>query len=103
MRIETTRGLLLAATAVALAGCTNADGRFDLSQTDPSWGEANRATMAAQVVDPAPEYADPIPPTSASNAVRAIDAYRDGRVEEVEDVSTTDIGGGSGGGSGGSV
>ena len=82
--------MLLAGLVVSLGACTNADGRIDLTQADPSWGEANRATMAAQVIDPAPEYENPIPPTSAVNAVRAIDAYRAGEVEEVEGVSTTE-------------
>ena len=75
---------------LALGACTNNDGRFDLTQGDPTWGEANRATMAAQVVNPSPEYENPIPPTSASNAVRAADAYRAGTVKQVERISTTD-------------
>ena len=90
MTIERKHILLLGVSALAATACTNNDGRFDLTQGDPSWGEANRATMAAQVVDPSPEYENPIPPTSASNAVRAADAYREGTVEEVEDLSTTE-------------
>lgn len=78
--------------SLAAAGCTNTEGRLDLTQGDPTWGDANRATMAAQVIDPSPEYADPIPPTSAVNAVRAADAYREGQVEQPERISTTENG-----------
>ena len=90
MTIDARRMLPIAGTALALAACTNTDGRLDLTQSDPTWGDANRATMAAQVVNPSPEYDTPIPPTSATNAVRAIDAYNAGSVEEVEAISTTD-------------
>ena len=90
MIIERKHMALAGLAALALGGCTNNDGRIDLTQGDPGWGEANRATMAAQVIDPAPEYENPIPPTSAANAVRAADAYRAGEVEQVERISTTD-------------
>ena len=90
MTIDRKRMAAAGLAALILGGCTNNDGRFDLTQGDPTWGEANRATMAAQVVDPSPEYENPIPPTSASNAVRAADAYRAGTVEQVERISTTD-------------
>ena len=93
MTIDAKRILPIAGAALALAACTNTDGRVDLTQGDPTWGDANRATMAAQVVDPSPEYDTPIPPTSATNAVRAIDAYNEGAVEEVETISTTTSGG----------
>ena len=92
MNIERNRIMLAGATVFALAACTNNDGRIDLAQGDPTWGDANRATMAAQVIDPSPEYDTPIPPTSASNAVRATDAYSEGQVEQPERIRTTDVG-----------
>ena len=95
MTIERKHILFGAVATLAVGACTNNDGRMDLTQADPSWGEANRATMAAQVIDPAPEYENPIPPTSASNAVRAADAYRAGEVEAVERISTTEEDGGN--------
>lgn len=96
MNIDRNRIALAVAATLAASACTNTDGRLDLSQDDPTWGDANRATMAAQVIDPSPHYDNPIPPTSASNAVRAIDAYRAGEVEEVETISTTESISGSG-------
>lgn len=92
MTIERTRILLAGMAVLAASACVNNDGRFDLTSADPTWGAANRATMAAQVIDPSPEYDTPIPPTSAVNAVRAADAYREGRVEEPERIRTTDSG-----------
>ncbi|MBY6127090.1 hypothetical protein KUW15_00025 [Qipengyuania aquimaris] len=92
MNTKRTRILLAGAAVLAATACTNNDGRLDLTQGDPTWGDANRATMAAQVIDPSPEYDTPIPPTSASNAVRAADRYREGTVEQPERISTTEIG-----------
>lgn len=92
MNTKRTRILLASAAILAASACTNNDGRLDLTQSDPTWGDANRATMAAQVIDPSPEYDTPIPPTSAANAVRAADAYREGTVEQPERIKTTDTG-----------
>lgn len=92
MNIERTRILIVGASLLAATACVNTDGRVDLTPSDPTWGDANRATMAAQVIDPSPEYDTPIPPTSAANAVRAADAYREGRVEQPERIKTTDGG-----------
>ncbi len=92
MTIDRTRLLLASAAALAASACVNNDGRFDLQAGDPTWGDANRMTMAAQVIDPAPEYDTPIPPTTAVNASRAADAYREGRVEQPDRISTTEGG-----------
>ena len=32
-----------------------------------NFGEANRQTMAAQIIDPAPRYLDPVPVSSAGS------------------------------------
>ncbi|QUL38122.1 hypothetical protein [Erythrobacter sp. JK5] len=77
-----------AALLVGLSGCATADKEL-LGFQDPTWGDANRATMAAQVINPNPEYDTRIPETTATNAVRAIDRYRDGQVEQPDRVSTT--------------
>lgn len=92
MNTKRTRTLLAGAALLSSTACMNNDDRFDLTQGDPTWGDANRATMAAQVIDPSPEYDTPIPPTSASNAVRAADKYREGTVEQPERISTSEIG-----------
>lgn len=81
---------------LALSACTVADKEL-MGYQDPTWGDANRATMAAQVINPNPEYDTLVPETSATNAVRAIDRYREGNVEQPDRQSTTEpIGDGPG-------
>ena len=72
-----------------LGGCSVADKELAGFQ-EPSWGEANRQTLAAQVIDPDPQYDTAIPPTSAENAVDAIERYANGTVEQPDRVSTSD-------------
>ena len=57
------------------------------------FGEANRQTMMAQVVNPAPYYEDLNPPTSAEHAAQAIERYRNDRVKRPESVDTSSAGG----------
>lgn len=75
--------------ALALSGCSVADKEL-VGFQDPTWGDANRATFAAQVVNPDPEYDTPIPETSAVNAVNAIERYNNGQVEQPERITTTE-------------
>lgn len=77
------------ALGLALGGCaTVADQEF-LGYQDPGFGEANRATFAAMVVNPDPQYDTPIPATSAAQAAAAIERYRSDNVKKPERVSTT--------------
>lgn len=54
-----------------------------------TFGEANRQTMIAQVIDPEPEYEYLDPETSGDHAADAIDRYRNDRVKRPQRVSTT--------------
>jgi hypothetical protein len=82
--------------SLALAGCAQTH-TGSLEVIDPAdFGEANRQTYAAMVVDPDPQYDGPME-GSAEHAADAIERYREGNVEEPESVRTTS---GSGGGSG---
>lgn len=87
---------LAAISCVGLSGCAHSDKEF-FGYQDPNWGEANRATMAAQVINPNPEYDTLVPETSAENAVNAVKRYRDGTVKQPERQSTTESPSGSGG------
>ena len=60
-----------------------------------TWGEANRQTMAAQVIDPDPQYEFLDPATSADHAARAIERYRKGTVTKPERTSSTAGSGGN--------
>ena len=64
MTIDRRLIVTLAAAGVALTGCTSVADKEFLGYQDPGFGEANRATFAAMVINPDPEYADPIPTTS---------------------------------------
>jgi hypothetical protein len=67
-----------------------------------NFGEANRETMAAQIIDPNPVYTDSTPSTSGEHAGKAFERYRTDKVKKPERqrTSTTSTGGGGGGGGG---
>lgn len=67
--------------AVLLAGCT---------PTDATFGNAVRQTMAAQVVNPDPQYDSPVPTTEAAKAGAAVDRYRTDKVKQPDTIRTTD-------------
>lgn len=92
MRIE----LVPAAAVLALlAGCAT-DGEMGMG-ADSSWGEANRQTFAAQVIDPNPQYETAVPETSGDHAAQAIDRYRKDTVKKPEKIETNKSSGSSGG------
>ena len=55
-----------------------------------NFGEANRQTLAAQIIDPEPRYARPVPGASAEHAAQAIERYRTDKVKMPDRVRTTD-------------
>lgn len=96
-----TKAKLLAATSVALilGGC----GTTNVLQEpgDSVFGEANRQTMMAQVINPEPVYDEPMT-TSGEHAANAVERYRNDQVPDPSSQSTTrGVTGGSGGGGGG--
>lgn len=91
--------LIVLCAALGLAGCTAESG--DLASTGPAFGEANRQTMMAQVIDPDPQYEYADPETSGDHAAQAIARYRTDKVKKPQTIRTSDVGA-QGGGSGGS-
>ncbi|MDE2437647.1 MAG: hypothetical protein KGM49_15440 [Sphingomonadales bacterium] len=92
--------LALGGLVLALGGCvTDSTGRA----VADNWGEANRQTMAAQIIDPAPQYDTALAATSGDHAAQAIDRYNKDKIKRPDRVRTTTVGtgGGGGGGSGG--
>ena len=79
------------ALLVAAAGCT---------PVDPGFGEAVRYDMAAQTVDPDPQYPEngAKPGDNGEHAQKATERYRKGQTKALRQERT---GGGSGGGGGG--
>jgi hypothetical protein len=54
-----------------------------------NFGDANRMTMAAQVVDPDPEYDTLNPPTSGEHSGQAAERYRTDKVKQPVRTSST--------------
>ncbi|SNT12745.1 hypothetical protein [Sphingopyxis indica] len=81
------RPLAAGAALSLIAGCT---------PTDVTLGNAVRTTMAAQVVDPDPQYDDPIPTTDGAKAGAAVERYRTDRVKKPVGIRTTSGQSGSG-------
>jgi type IV pilus biogenesis protein CpaD/CtpE len=72
---------------LALSGCATTNMLEEPG--DSQFGEANRQTMMAQVVNPDPVYTEPMT-TSGEHAADAIERYRNDQVTEVESVSTSE-------------
>ena len=79
-----------------LAGCASIPSIYE-QPGDSLFGEANRQTMMAQVIDPDPVYGGPMV-TSGDNAAQAIERYRTDSVKQPENIRTTDVGAGDGAG-----
>lgn len=75
------RMVVVATLALTAAGCT---------PTDATFGNAVRQTMAAQVVDPDPQYDDAIPTTEAAKTAAAVKRYRSDTVKQPDSIRTTD-------------
>lgn len=87
------------ALAMLLGACT--DHSTAVGRIDPAdFGEANRQTYAAMIIDPDPVY-DSEMTTSAEHSAEAVERYRMDRVKQPERVSSTSVGSGSGGSSSG--
>lgn len=89
-------GVLLAVAALPLGACETA---YLGEPGAAEFGEANRQTYAAMVVNPDPVYDEPLT-TSAQKAADAVERYREDAVKQPESIRSTEgVGGGGGGGS----
>ncbi len=93
--------LAIALLALGAGACTSVADKELVGFQDPGFGEANRATFAAMVINPDPQYDTPIPLTSAEHAAQAIERYRTDSVKQPERVSTGGTTGGGNNGGGG--
>ena len=97
MHIDRLRWFALAAVPLLAACQTDQAG---LGGPASTFGEANRQTMMAQVVDPDPQYEFLDPETSALHAAQAVERYRTDKVKKPDRVRSTESSGGGGGGGG---
>ena len=92
MNIKAVSALALA--GFALAGCQT---DFLAEEGASPWGEANRQTYAAMIVNPDPVYDEPLA-VSAEKVADAVERYREDSVKEPESIRSTESSGGGGGG-----
>jgi len=83
--------LPLIGMGLALSGCMSVADQEFMGYQDPGFGEANRMTYAAMVVDPDPQYDTPIPETSAAHAAAAIERYNKDNVKKPVREDTTSV------------
>lgn len=76
------------------AGCASIPSVLE-QPGDSAFGEANRQTLMAQVVNPEPVYDGPMT-TSGEHAADAIERYRTDTVKQPDNIRTTDVGAGEG-------
>lgn len=98
MSIDRARIAILLTGVSLLAGCAT-NPLFE-EPGDAAFGEANKQTLMAQVVDPAPVYDHPMV-NSGAHAADAVARYRTDTVKQPESIKTTNVGSGGGGSSGG--
>lgn len=91
MNSDRAKWLVLPSVLVLVACVHDGQGRPPAS----TFGEANRQTMMAQVVDPEPEYDSVVPAASAAKAAQATERYRKDNVKKPERVRSTAVSGGS--------
>jgi hypothetical protein len=80
--------IAMAAAALGLSGCAtygNLDGAYD----PQAFGEVNRQTYAAMVVNPEPVYTEDAV-SSGEKAADAVERYRDDKVKQPDRVSTSE-------------
>ncbi|TNE46749.1 MAG: hypothetical protein EP341_09795 [Sphingomonadales bacterium] len=90
-----TKIIAVLALGSVLGGCASVADLELAGYQDPGFGEANRMTYAAMVVNPDPQYDTAIPPTSAEHAAAAIERYRTDSVKTPERVNTRQAGTGN--------
>ena len=86
--MNTERLVIALGVGLLLSGCAtygNLDGEYDPA----AFGEANRQTYAAMVVDPEPVYTEDAT-ASGQKAADAITRYREDKVKLPERVSTSE-------------
>jgi type IV pilus biogenesis protein CpaD/CtpE len=94
--MNTRTPLALAVGALLLSGCatyaTTRTGRIDPAD----FGEANRQTYAAMVVNPEPVYTEEMP-ARADGAAKAIERVREDQVKQPDSIRSTEGSDGPGG------
>ncbi len=89
MNSDLARAVIVPVLVLTLAGC--ASNALTEKSGDLKFGDANRQTMMAQVINPDPVYTEPAQ-TSGAHAADAVERYRTDTVKQPDPVSTTNSG-----------
>lgn len=87
MNSDLFRSLIAPVLVLALGGC--ATNSITEQPGDLKFGDANRQTIMAQVIDPDPVYTQAAQ-GSGANAADAVERYRTDKVKQPDSVRTTD-------------
>ncbi len=94
MNIDAIRKLACLALLSMVASCASVPSILE-QPGDSRFGEANRQTMMAQVIDPDPVYEEPMT-GNGDQAQKAVERYRTDTVKQPDSIRTTDAGSASG-------
>lgn len=95
--MNTKHTAILLAGASLLAGCASTYSAQSGIIDPEDFGEANRQTFAAMIVNPDPVYVGPME-TSAESTAAAVERVRERTVVQPQAEDTTSVSGGGGGG-----
>ena len=89
---------IVSAAGLLLGGCATGGSNtgFGMGKAD-NFGEANRQTFAAMVINPNPEYDEPMALGDGERAAQAIERLRTGKLKMPERQSLSEIGRSGGG------
>lgn len=80
--------LTAGAALLLLSGCASTPNGQPWMGGNDNFGEANKQTLAAQIIDPMPVYDTPFE-GSAQHAVAAVDRYKADQVKQPDKVRTS--------------
>lgn len=84
---------LVSTAALVLSGCAAGGSNTGLGMSRPdNFGEANRQTFAAMVINPNPEYDEPMAPADGERAAKAIERLRTGTLKMPERQNLSEVG-----------
>ena len=87
MNSDAVRAIVATGVALAVSGCTT--NALTEQTGDLKFGDANRHTMRAQVIDPDPVYTNAAQ-SSGAHAADAVERYRTDKVKQPDAIRTTD-------------
>jgi len=79
---------IAAGALLLLSACASTPNGQPFMGGNDNWGEANRQTLAAQIIDPMPVYTTPLE-GSAVQSINALDRYKTDKVKQPDKVKTS--------------